>query len=167
MAREQIKRVGQNGQGSAEGANRSGGAAGKVEDEAGAQGAAEAAAQNRHGSLTAALAAHQFRNAVEEAFADGTGGLGGDIATADAGASGGDDEAGGGSGAAQCVLNGRCFVWYGKPERDRKTTCLQLADDGGTGQVLTRSLGTGVAYGNDGSGFAGCLNGVFRRQDTR
>ena len=100
MAGEQVKRVGQNGQSGAEGVNCSGGAAGQVQDETGAQGTAEAAAENRHWSLAAALGAHQFRNAVEEAIADGASGLGRDIAGADAGSAGGDNKASGGGSLA-------------------------------------------------------------------
>ena len=101
MALEQVERVGQHGQSSAEGTDGSCGAAGKVEDEAGAQGAAEGATQNGQRRLADAFGAHQFRRyRVEQAFADSTGGLRSDIATADAGASGGDDETGGDSAGA-------------------------------------------------------------------
>lgn len=140
MAREQLEGVGQNGQDSTEGADGSGGAAGEVQDQAGSQSAAEGAAQNGQRCLATAFGAHQLRNAVEQAFADSAGGLGSDVAAADAGASGGHDEADGGSGLAQCVLNGCWLVWYDDAQRHRKSVCFERAGDSGTGQVLTRSL---------------------------
>jgi hypothetical protein len=111
VAGEQIESVRQDGQSGAEGTDRSCRAAGQVEDDAGAEGSADGAAEDGEGRLAAAFGTHQLGDAGQEAVADGEGGLRSDVAGGDAGASCGNHQGGGGGRAAECVLELLLIVW--------------------------------------------------------
>ena len=84
--------MGQDGEDGGEGASGAGGAAGEVDDEGGAQAAADCPAERGEGGFVEAGGAHAFGEAVDEAVADEPGGFGGYVARGEAGSSGGDDE---------------------------------------------------------------------------
>jgi len=152
IAGQQVERVGQNGQGGQQGTGGSGGLAGNVEDDACAEGSAEAAAERGERGGAAAVGAHHFGNAVEQTIADGEGRLGGNVAGGDSGASGGDDEAGLGGGFPQCVLDGSLLVWNYKQGNRFESVRAQDESDGGSGKVFPLAAGARVADGNYGCG---------------
>jgi hypothetical protein len=109
---EQIERVAHQREHSAKRGDGTARASGQVQDQRGTNGAAETAAQGGEWSLPATLGAHDLGNALEKAVANCPSGLGGDVAGADTGASGGNYQAGLGGGRAKCVFDGLNFVWY-------------------------------------------------------
>lgn len=99
-------------QDSFEGRDSSARAAGQVENEGLAEGSAEGTAEGCVRGLGEADSAHALGDTVEEAVADGAGGVGSDIAEADSGSASGDDETRVGGGSAECVFDGFALVWY-------------------------------------------------------
>lgn len=148
-AAEQVERVGQDGKCGAERMDGAGGAAGEIEDEGGAAGTAEGAAEDGERCLAAAFGAHELGNAGEETVADGVGGFRGDVARGDAGSAGGDDEASFGGGVAEEVFDEALVVGDGGAAEDGKAVGLELAGDGRSGFVGAAALRGGIADGDD------------------
>ena len=121
---QQIERVGQHGQCGAQRTDCAAGAAWNVEDQRRSTGAANGSAEDRQGRLKAALGAHQLGDAVEQAVADGTGGLRCDIAESDTGSAGGNHEGSGGGGVAECVFEYPLIVWNRNAERRFESGCV-------------------------------------------
>lgn len=145
---EQAEGVGQHGK---DGVQRGEGAArgaGQVDDERGAEQAAEAAAEHGEGRLLAAGGAHLLGEAIEKAGADGAGGLRGDIARGDAGAACGDDERRAGGSAGEGCFNLRLLIGNQSVFDHVKPSEGQGLGDGGAGEVLAEAAGRGVADGN-------------------
>lgn len=109
---QQVQGVAKQRQDSPQRSHSTPGASREIEDQGGADGSAQAASQGGKRSLPAAFGAHHLGDAVEQAVADGPGGLGGHIAGADAGAAGGDHQPSSGGCRTQCVFNGWTIVWY-------------------------------------------------------
>ncbi|HKR27940.1 MAG TPA: hypothetical protein VJS11_10805 [Acidobacteriaceae bacterium] len=135
--------MGENRKGSSQGTDGAFRAAGEVENEGRSADAAEAAAKDREGRLTAAFGAHQLGNTFEHAVTDCARGFGGDVPAADAGTAGRYDEAaaaGGGSDRGMdCILDGNLFVWNYNRLSGFEPGSSKLSSDGGAGNVLPRS----------------------------
>lgn len=153
-AMEQIDGVGQDRERGLKGGDGSDGAAGDIQDDGDAEGSAEGAAEGGERSFAQAGGAHQLGDAVEEAVADGAGGLRGNVAGSDAGAPGGNDEIGGSGGAAEGILDGGAIVGDDDADNGLKTGGFEGAREGGAGEILAESAGAGVAHGDDGRGLA-------------
>ena len=154
VAAEEIEGVRKERKHGLERAFGSGGVAGKIDDEAGADCAADASAECGEGGVERPVAADVLSEAGDEAIADGESCFGGDVARRETGASGGDDERVVGGGCAEgggdlCGLVGDESCGGGGALLGEDT------DESRTGKV---GLGAGVAAvadGNDGGVSAG------------
>ena len=125
------------------------GAAGDVDDEGRAEGAGDGAAHGGERGVFETFAAHELAETVENAFANGSGGLGGDVARGDAGASGGDDELRLGGLFTQGAGDLLVFVWKDQNAGDGEAGVAEPSSQLRTGTVLPAAVKTGVAYGDD------------------
>lgn len=123
--------------------------AGQVQDDGLAAGAAQAAAEGGKGCLGQAGGAHLFGNAFDEAIADGACGLRCDVTGSDAGAAGGDDEAGGSGVEPECLFKLWLVVGDEEDGVDGEPCVGKDAGDCGTGEVFSFAGGAGVADGDD------------------
>ncbi len=159
LAGEQVERVGQQVEHGAEGAGCAGGASGKVEQQRAAGGvdvdAAETAAEGCEGGLAQAVLADELGDAGDEAVAEGECGLGGDVAGAEAGAAGGDEQGDGGRGGAEgCGEVGEVVG----PDEGVEHVRAGLGEDGcdgGAGEIDLIAGEAAVAGGEDDRGAAG------------
>lgn len=156
-AGEQFESMGQNRKRGAQGTDGAFRTAGDVENDGRAADSAEAAAEDCEGRVAAAFRTHQLGNALEDPVADGLSGFRGDVAGADAGTTGGYDEAGTAGGGSDSFLNGRLFVRNYNRLSGFEPGSAKLSRYGRPGNVLPRSAGTGVADGDDGGRPALCM----------
>jgi hypothetical protein len=159
LSSQQVECVGQQVQHGAQGGGGTCRAAGKVQDERAVAvlrvDAADAAAERGEGRVAQAVLADDFRNAGDEAVADGEGGIGGDIAIAEAGAARGDDQTGAGCGVAERLDEAGEVVGDDLDIEDARTGLGENGCCGRSGEIDLVAGGAAVAGGDHDGGAAG------------
>lgn len=154
--------MGEQGQDRLERGNGTCGAAGQVEDQSGPQGSAEGPAERGERRLLEACEAHPFRETVDQALANDSGGLGGDIAGRKAGSTGSDDEVCGGGMAAEGIDDLVQFVRNCLHGGGSGACGAQTFGNGRAREVLLPAVEAAVADGENGGAGFGREAGVHR-----
>ncbi len=128
---------------------RSGGAAGKIEDEGAACSSTDSAAEGSERSLQKPHRSHTLGEAVDETVADETGGLGSNVAGGEAGTAGGDNQVMGSSVGAQSGDDLVQLVREDERIQGENTPLAQKLNDRGAGEIGLLSLEAAVADGKD------------------
>ncbi len=148
---EQVYGVGQDGQDDGERGLGAVEAAGEVDDQRRADGAADGSAEDGGGRVFQALGTHDFAEAFDGAVANHQRSLRRDVAGREAGAAGGDNEIGLGGVMAQGVGDEVEFVRQRLGGEVVDAGLSQERDDGRSGAVGLGSGGAAVADGEDDS----------------
>ena len=161
-AAEDAKSVGQQVQHGLQGRDGAAGTSGQVEHDGLAAGAANGAAEGGEGCLGQAGSAHLFGHAFDEAVADGACGFRGDVTRSDAGAAGGDDEAGGSGVEPECLFQLWLVVGDEEDGVDGEPGVGKDAGDGRTGEIVALAGRAGIADSDDdGAGHGLIVAGRF------
>lgn len=121
------------------------GAAGQVEDQRGSQGAADSPTEGREGGLLETEGAHAFREAFDQALADDSRGLRGDVAGGETGAAGRDDKVRARGLTPQGVDDLIQFIGNCLHRGRGGTGCLQTGGNGGAGEILLAAIEAAIA----------------------
>lgn len=125
--------------------------AGDIDNQAGAQGSRNGAAQWSQRSISQSFAAHEFSETLHDAFADRARGLGRDIAGRNSSASGGDHKLRPRRLLAQDRHNLVHFIGNNQYSLDGETSASETRSNVGAGTVFSETRDTGVAHGDDNS----------------